>query len=96
MNVGCYFNTTVEYEEYLGNKNKFMMDAYEEALPIKCRIEGKVRYIRNESNELTVSEQSYWTLHNVKVKDKIQGQYVIAVMPIYDFDGSLVYYEAFV
>lgn len=97
MNVEQYFNTEVEFEEFIkDDDNKTLAQSYNEAIKIKVRIEGKTRYIRNDYNQMTVSEQSFMTVHPVKVKDRINGQYVVAVAPIYDFDGSLIYYEAFV
>lgn len=97
MNVEQYFNTEVDFEEFIkDDDNKTLAQSYNEAIKIKVRIEGKTRYIRNDYNQMTVSEQSFMTVHSVKVKDRINGQYVVAVTPIYDFDGSLIYYEAFV
>lgn len=94
MLVDIYFNTDVEYEEYLGNNNKTMYDEYANKINIKCRIEDKQRFIRNLENYVSLSEQTYLTTYPVKVKDRLNGQYITSVKIIYSFEGDIIYREA--
>lgn len=96
MYVDCYFNTDVKFEKYLGNNNKNRMDTYAEPKTIKCRLENKKVFIRNTSNEQVLSKQLFMTSQEINVKDKLNGQYIESVDTMYDFDGNIIYYEAYV
>jgi hypothetical protein len=95
MNVTDYFNNKCNYQKCLGKDDETNMEIYDTVKEVSCRIEGKTRYIRNTDNSLTVSEQTFWITEDVKVRDKINNQYIIGVSPIYNFDGSLIYNEAY-
>ena len=93
MDVSMYLNTEVDYEEYIGNNNRYLSDEYKDAVKLKCRLEGNLKFVRDKDSQMQYSEQTYWSIYPIKVKDKINGQYVRSVNPIYEFDGSIVYYE---
>lgn len=52
--------------------------------------------MRRADNTLYQSERRYLTDYNVKARDLIDGQSVIATKEYYDFDGSYIYTEAYV
>lgn len=91
-----YFNQTAELSEFISSDNEYGQEEYTDPITIKCRIEGRRRFFRNDDDSLSVSEQSYWTTHPVKVRDRIDNQYVRFAEYIYDFDGSILYVEAYV
>jgi hypothetical protein len=95
MNIEKYLNQEAQFQEYLGNDNDYNVEEYADEITIKCRIEGERKFIPDKDGALVVSTQSFWTLHPVKERDKLNGQYVKNVSYIYDFDGSLLYMEAY-
>jgi hypothetical protein len=96
MDINGYLTGKAKWEKYLGNDNEYSIESYEAPVDIATRIEGGNRYIRNAEGALEVSEMCYWSTEDVKLKDKINGQEVKSVKPIYDFDMTLIYKEVYV
>ena len=96
LNISKYFNQQVEFKQYLGNSNDYNIEEYAEPIKIKCRIEGERKMLADKDGTLVVSTQSFWTLHPVKERDKLNGQYIKQVAYIYDIDGTLLYTEAYI
>lgn len=71
-------------------------DVVGEPITIKTRISGGDRFYRNKDDQISVAERVYKTLYPVKVKDILNGQTVVYVKTIYEFDGSLAYYKVYI
>lgn len=92
-----YFNQTVILKTVTSSNSKYSPDDVSETeIKIKARISGGDRFYKNEDNQISVAERVYKTLYPVKIKDILDGQVVVYVKTIYEFDGSLAYYKVYV
>lgn len=97
INYSEYFNQTSSLVVVTpSNSNYSPDDISEHEFKIMTRISGGDRFYRNEENQVSVAERVYKTLYPVKIKDILNGQVVVYVKPIYEFDGSLAYYKVYV
>ena len=62
---------------------------------IKCFIYGKGKLYRNETGEMTISEQTVLTTEEIHVGDLVNGREVKSVQLYNEFDGSATFYEVF-
>lgn len=91
-----YFNQPSELIQVSESDSNYSPDIItSDPITIMTRISGGDRFYR-EDNQWAISEKTYKTLYPVNVKDIINGQTVVFVKPIYEFDGSLAYYKAYV
>lgn len=97
IDYGSYFNQECKLYKHIVSDSDFAPDELStEPITILTRISGGERFYRNEDNQLTVAERVYKTLYPVAVKDVIDGQTVVYVKAVYEFDGSLAFYKVFV
>lgn len=105
--MGCLDGIGIDYSEYFNQTSSLIVvtpstsnyspdDVSEQEIEIKTRISGGDRFYRNEDNQISVAERVYKTLYPVKIKDVLNGQTVVYVKTIYEFDGSLAYYKVYV
>lgn len=85
-------NKTVILQKQKG-KNYAGIIEYE-TKEILARIDGIRRFVQNEKGASKYSQQTYITLEEVSEGDRIDGQFVFSVNILYDFDGSILHYEA--
>lgn len=92
-----YFNQEAELQIVTKSKSDFSPDnVSEEIIKIKVRISGGDRFYRDKDSQLNVAEQVYKTKYPVKTKNILNGQTVVFVKTVYEFDGTVAYYKVYV
>lgn len=95
MNITKYLNNTALLEEYLGKDADFGTPMYADETEIPVRIDGERKYYMREDTTMAISDLQYISTTPIKVQDKINGQIVESVSIMYNFDGSVNHYEAY-
>lgn len=97
IDYASIFNQEATLQESVETDSAYTSDDYsEDTITIKVRISGGDRFYYNDDNQLLIAERVYKTLHPVKPKDLLNGQVVVYVKTIYEFDGSLAFYKVYV
>lgn len=97
IDYSSYFIQDAELIVVSESDSDYSPDAtYSEPINIKVRISGGEQFFRKETNQISISEKVYKTLYPVKLKDILNGQTVETVKTVYELDGSLAYYKAYV
>ena len=102
IDYDSYFNVTCDYQEYIDNSasednnNEDQVPYYNSVESIDCRISGTRDYIPGDDGTESMSSMTYKTIKKIKQRDKINGQIVLRVKPVYEFDGEISMYKAYV
>lgn len=92
-----YFNQDCSLVRVTASDSKYSAnEVSEETLTIKVRISGGDKFYRNSDDQISVAERVYKTLFPVRLGDILNGQSVVHVKTIYEFDGSLAFYKVYV
>lgn len=81
--------------KHLTDTNEYNEPIYAASATIKCRIEQKIKLIKNKFGKEVVSDTKITTTSKfpVQVDDLIDERTVISVLTIKDFDGKVEGYE---
>lgn len=92
--ISGYLKIPVEHRKFLSDDNDFNAPEYSDSVTIMCRKEGRRKYIISENQTSAVDVLVYITLEKIRVRDLLDGQVVLSVNTIYNFDGSISHYES--
>lgn len=83
-----YMLYPVTWEQSTGKDPDTRMDSYNGAKTIKVFRHGRLARIHSGQGDTNISMQTYITVDDIKLGDKINGQVVQSVEPIPEFDGT--------
>lgn len=90
MNIRRYLKMTATLEVMTGKDTDTRNCTYAPPVTIPCFIYGKRKRIATSAGSTIISTQTYITVDDVKVGDKLDGQVVQEVNLVNWFDGRTV------
>jgi len=89
-----YLNQTAIWKKKTGTLNGYGKPERVEA-PLKCRIEKRIRLVKDQFGKEVVSDSTIYTEAAVTADDAVDGRPVLAVTDMVDVAGKIIGYEVY-
>ena len=94
-NLQKYLNQTASLEIKSG-VDRYGHQSYSNAVTIPVRREGKIKLVRNTNGEEVTSTTTIFSTTQIQPLDKIDGNEVINVSEMVNYEGTIIGWECFI
>lgn len=89
-----YCNQTATWKHVIGTDG-YTQAIYDSEVEIACRIEDKIKLVRDKTGTQVVSSTTIYTPSLIKLDDIVNGRVVIAVQNLTGLDGEIEGYTVY-
>lgn len=93
-NILRYLKQTCVWEQRSDTPDSFGNWTYAAPQTIRCRHTTKTKQVNHPKDRTHVDVTIYWTIEEIKIGDRINGEEIMARQNVVDRSGRIVYWES--